>query len=105
MALDNKTYDRLKWIVQILAPAVATLYVALAAIWGLPHVEAVVGTITALTTFAGTVLHISSAAHAASGDGELHVKENDDGSTVYAVLGDKPEDLEGMVTLKVVKQG
>ena len=65
MALDNKTYDRLKWVVQILAPAVATLYVALAAIWGFPHVEAVVGTITALTTFAGTVLHISSATHAA----------------------------------------
>lgn len=105
MSLDSKAYDRLKWIVQILAPAVATLYVALAAIWGLPHVEAVVGTITALTTFAGTVLHISSATHAATGDGELHVKKNDDGSTVYAVLGDKPEDLKGMVTLKVVKQG
>lgn len=102
MTLNNKTYDWLKWIVQIFAPAVATLYVALAAIWGFPHVEAVVGTITALTTFAGTLLHISSSQYAVNADGELHVKEGDDGP-VYAVLGDKPEDLRGVVSLRVVR--
>lgn len=102
MQLNNKVYDGLKWIVQILAPATATLYVALAAIWGLPHVEAVVGTITALTTFAGTLLHLSSTLYASTGDGELHVRKGDNGP-VYAVLGQRPEDLDGTVTLKVVR--
>ena len=102
MQLNNKVYDALKWIVQILAPATATLYVALAAIWGLPHVEAVVGTITALTTFAGTLLHLSSTSYASTGDGELHVRKGDIGP-VYAVLGQRPEDLDGTVTLNVVR--
>lgn len=102
MTLDNKAYNTLKWVVQVLAPALATLYVALAAIWGLPHVEAVVGTITALTTFAGTLLHLSSTSYASTGDGELHVRKGDNGP-VYAVLGQRPEDLDGTVTLKVVR--
>lgn len=102
MQLSNKVYDAVKWVVQILAPAGATLYVALAAIWGLPHVEAVVGTITALTTFAGTLLQLSSAKYATTGDGELHVKKGEDGGIVYAVLGEKPESLSGVVNLKVV---
>lgn len=59
--LTNKTYDVLKWIAQLLLPAMGTLYFALAGIWGFPYGEQVVGTITAVDTFLGVILGISSA--------------------------------------------
>ena len=58
--MSNKLYDVLKWIAQILLPAVGTLYFALANIWGLPYAEQVVGTITAVDAFLGVLLGISS---------------------------------------------
>lgn len=61
MKLNNKTYDVLKWIAQILLPAVGTLYFALSKIWGFPFATEVVGTIAALDTFLGAILGISSA--------------------------------------------
>ena len=60
MKMDNKTYDVLKCIAQYLLPAAGTLYFALASIWGLPYGEQVVGTITAVDTFLGVLLGISS---------------------------------------------
>ena len=64
-------YDVLKYIAQIGLPAVGTLYYALSAIWGLPYGEQIVGTITAVDTFLGTLLMISSSAY--------NRKENEDG--------------------------
>lgn len=61
MKLTNKTYDRLKWIAQYLLPALGTLYFTVSGIWGLPYGEQVVGTITAVDTFLGVVLGVSSA--------------------------------------------
>lgn len=61
MKLSNKAYDILKWIAQLLLPAVATLYFALAGIWGFPYGEQIVGTITAVDVFLGAVLKISNA--------------------------------------------
>lgn len=58
--LSNKVYDILKWIAQYLLPAIGTLYFALAGIWGLPFGEEIVGTITAVDTFLGVLLGISS---------------------------------------------
>lgn len=58
--MDNKTYDILKYIAQIALPAIATLYFALASIWGLPYGEEIVGTITAIDCFLGTLLMLSS---------------------------------------------
>ena len=60
MKLSNKAYDVLKWIAQILLPAIGTLYFALSGIWGFPYAEAIVGTITAIDTFIGVLLGISS---------------------------------------------
>ena len=59
--LSNKTYDILKFIAQIVLPALGTLYFALASIWGLPYGEQIVGTITAIDTFLGVLLGISTA--------------------------------------------
>lgn len=60
MKMSNQTYDVLKWIAQILLPAIATLYFALARIWELPLAEQIVGTITAIDAFLGVLLGISS---------------------------------------------
>lgn len=60
MKMTNRTYDVLKWIALILLPALATFYAAIAAVWGLPYTEQVVGTITAVDTLLGTLLKISS---------------------------------------------
>ena len=60
MKLDNEVYDVLKWIAQYFLPALATLYFTVASIWGLPYGEQVVGTITAVDTFLGVLLGISS---------------------------------------------
>lgn len=58
--MTNKTYDVLKYIAQIVLPAMATLYYTLAGIWGLPYSEQIVGTFAAIDTFLGVVLKISS---------------------------------------------
>lgn len=59
--MSNKIYDILKYIAQIVLPAIGTLYFALAGIWGFPYGEEIVGTITAIDTFLGIVLGISAA--------------------------------------------
>jgi len=61
--MSNKTYDILKYIAQIVLPAVGTLYFALAKIWGLPYGTEIVGTITAVDTFLGALLKISTDAY------------------------------------------
>lgn len=61
MKMSNKVYDVLKFIAQIVLPALGTLYFALASIWGLPYGEQIVGTITAIDTFLGALLGLSTA--------------------------------------------
>ena len=61
MTMKNETYDRLTWIAQIALPAAATLYAALAGIWGLPHGTEITGTISAVDACLGALLGISSA--------------------------------------------
>lgn len=58
--MSDKVYDVLKWIALILIPAIGTLYFALAGIWGFPYAEAIVGTLTAVDTFLGAILGIST---------------------------------------------
>ena len=58
--MSDKVYDILKYIAQIVLPAIGTLYFALANIWGFPYAEQIVGTITAVDAFLGVLLKISS---------------------------------------------
>jgi len=60
LVLPDKVYDILKWIAMVVLPAIGTLYFALAGIWGFPFGEEVVGTITAVDTFLGVVLGVST---------------------------------------------
>lgn len=60
MKLNNKMYDILKWIAVLFLPALGTLYFSVAGIWDLPYGEQIVGTITAIDTFLGVILGIST---------------------------------------------
>ena len=60
MKMSNRVYDVLKFIAQILLPALATLYFALAKIWQFPFAEEVVGTISAIDVFLGALLGLST---------------------------------------------
>ena len=68
MKMSNKVYDVLKYIAQIGLPALATLYFAVAEIWGLPYSAEVVGTITALDAFLGVLLGITTAQYNKKGE-------------------------------------
>ena len=57
---NDKVYDTLKWLCQIAIPAIATLYFTLSGIWNFPYGEQVVGTLTAIDTFLGVCLGIST---------------------------------------------
>lgn len=58
--MSNKTYDILKDIALYVLPALATFILTIGGIWGIPNAEAIAGTITAIDTFLGAVLKISS---------------------------------------------
>lgn len=88
MPLSNKTYDILKWIAQYLLPGLGTLYFTLSSLWGLPNGTAVVGTITALDTFLGFLLGISSNAY--QGDGTMIVDTRDEAIDVYRMELNEP---------------
>lgn len=63
MKIPDKIYDVLKWVVIIVFPAVGTLYAALSTVWGWPYSEEIVTSITAVDTFLGAVLCISTATY------------------------------------------
>ena len=58
--MSNKVYDVLKFVAQIVLPAIATFYLTLAKIWSLPFGEEISGTIMALDTLLGACLMLSS---------------------------------------------
>lgn len=63
--MSNKTYDVLKWLTLVGLPAVTTLWLTLANIWGFPFAEAIGATLAAVTAFLGALLGISSIHYAA----------------------------------------
>lgn len=58
--MSNKTYDILKWVAQLVLPALATLMMSLGNIWSIPYADQISLTIMALDTFLGAILGISS---------------------------------------------
>lgn len=81
--MSNTTYDRIKIVAQYILPALATLYFALAEIWDLPARAQVVATITALDTFLGVILGVTSKNYKKGKDdevsGDIEVSVDDDG--------------------------
>lgn len=94
--LTNRLYDKLKWIAQILLPAVGALYFGLSEIWGLPNGADVVGTITIVDTFLGVLLGLSAKQYSNSDarfDGEIDVASSGDAKLFSLNLHSDPEDL------------
>lgn len=94
--LNDKQYDVVKFLTIVVLPAFGTLYFALAAIWGLPSPEQVLGTILAVETFIGAILGLSTRQYVNSGakySGAINVIETPD-KTVYSLdLDHAPEEL------------
>lgn len=55
--MSDKIFDILRLVGELILPALATLYAALGAIWGWPYIEAIVGTIAAVTAFIGAIVN------------------------------------------------
>lgn len=58
--MSDKTYDILKGIALVVLPTIATLYAALAGIWGFPYGQQIVATISAIDAALGAILGIST---------------------------------------------
>lgn len=61
MTLPNNIYDILKWVAMIVLPALATAVSTIFGLWDIPYSEPIAGTITAIATFMGAILMVSSA--------------------------------------------
>lgn len=106
--LSNKQYDALKWLALVGLPALGALYFGLAAIWGLPKAEEVLGSVLAVDTALGALLGLSKKNYDNSEsrfDGVLSVDENDSRILHKLDLTTEPEDLgqKDTIELKVVK--
>lgn len=108
LTFSNKTYNRLKWLVMIVLPASSALYFGLGQIYNLYNPTNVVATIALFTTFLGTVLGISTKNYnkANLGDGQMVIKEDDEGKMFRLELDKTPDELEAMgrVTFKVIRE-
>lgn len=95
---SNRTYEILKWFVQLVLPASATAYAGLGALWHWANVTEVVGTITIITTFLGVILLISNRAYNKSDDrydGVLVPTPADDEDPPLLKLTSEVDDLVG----------
>lgn len=73
MKLSNKTYDKIKFLVQIVAPALIVLIAGLGDLYGF-DTQKVIGLITLLVTFTGSVLGISNLQYKKGADNERILK-------------------------------
>lgn len=105
--LSNKTYDFLVKLVQLVLPAMATLYFTLANIFELPGAEQVVAASAAFATFFGVLLRLSARSYESSGaayNGAVNVLTDPAGNKVFSLeLDGDPSDIEFMdsVSFKV----
>lgn len=60
MKFSDAVYDKLKWLVMLCLPAVATLITAIGAIWDLPGASAIADTVVAINAALAAMLGIST---------------------------------------------
>lgn len=100
--MTDKTYNALKWVAMVALPALATFILAICGLWGLPYSEQIAGTVTALATFLGALLQITSKNY--KGDGTLNIDKSDPEKDMYSLdLTTGLSDIDGKnkITLKV----
>jgi hypothetical protein len=94
--LSNRTYDILKYVAQIVLPALGALYFGLSQIWGFPNGEEVVGTLAIITVFLGAVLGLSSNAYSHSDarfDGTIDIDDSGEETLFSLNLDGDPYEL------------
>ena len=94
----NLWYDRVKFLVQVILPGLATLYFTIAEIWDLPKAAEVSATITGLAVFLGLLLQVSSSRFAKGGgvyDGEIVIQDTSRGP-VYTMAFENREDQKAV---------
>ena len=95
--MGDRTYQTMKHLTQVVLPALGTFYFALTQIWNLPLGLEVVGTITAICTFLGISLGISTYSYNKSDakyDGRIVVHEDDHRKNYQLVLKNDPDTLD-----------
>jgi len=95
--ITGKLYDWLKYLAQIVLPALGTLYFSLAQIWGFGSGTEVVGTIMAFDLFLGVLLGISQLNYSKSDkrfDGAIVVNEADDKKVISLEYNGDPNEIE-----------
>lgn len=70
MKMSNKVYDALKWVAQILLPALITLYGVIGNTLNIPHTEEVLTIAIAVDAFLGTILGISTSLYNKTKEGD-----------------------------------
>ena len=100
--MTNKTYDILKYVALLIMPALATFVNAVGIVWGIPHTNEVVATITAVGVFLGAALGVSSKNYTPETHGDIVVTGDKD---VYADFERDPSHLKDgdTIVLKVSK--
>lgn len=58
--ISPQALEAARWIALVLLPAVTTLWLALGPIWGLPRVQEIGATLTAIDAFLGTILGVTA---------------------------------------------
>lgn len=107
--ITGKLYDRLKWLAQVVLPALGTLYFTVGGIWDLPSVSEVVRSIVAFDLFLGVILGVSQVNYNKQvAGGEVKVKDTEEGGQMFTLeLDGDPTKLPDMkeARFKVVKSG
>lgn len=101
---NSVLYDKLKYLAMVVLPAIGTLYFALSQLWGLPYGGQIVGSITAIDTFLGVQLHLSSAVYNntdAKYDGTVDVTETSDKKTYLLNVDGDPNDIDQKKELRL----
>lgn len=84
--MSNKLFDIIRFLCEILIPAIGTLYFGLSKIWGLPYGHEVVGTCSCIAVFLGAIIGISRANYNATIDAV------DDSTAVAEIEDEDSED-------------
>lgn len=93
--MSDKVYGFLKWVTQIVLPALATFYLTIGALWGLLEPEKVAATIVAVDTFLGVILMVASKSYQNSParfDGSMRVFQVPQ-KQVLIDFGTKPDEV------------
>lgn len=108
LLLSDETYDKLKFVAQIVLPALGAFYSALALVWGLPLATQVVGTVVAVDTLLGAFLSLSTRVYNAQPldfDGNLEINETETSMVHQLEITTPPDELanKAAIILKVTK--